>query len=419
MMTTPTKKGQQAGSSKDVPQKHHRRRAMTSKEILDMKKALKDTPKKSRPGIMISDPSSETTIREIVLEETSVFKQQKFITQPATEKFWDQNLTEWQNKMEQVKVYIIINNNKLSQGEVDIICLAAFNYTFWESTLPNVQDTKLIETINRKLPTPGYNPAKGISWLVKPWPTVVEYITKGDIYDLPQAEIQEETDPVQRKLFEKPWEIDDSDIEDDLEKEQSLGSIEELISEIITLKTLLEETMDANQKLQDRVKYLEKKYTKGKKKITFEDEIVDISSDGDDEGEEPSRKTRNPTPSMLEYEQITGIKQRVGQLSKELKNATNFAKIRDPPVCNGKDPKWRSPTQFDDWFADVVDWLDLQRIDVRKPLPLGRVGCLLSENAKLWYRRYREKNPEESWNLHEFILILRSKLVPTTAPNKL
>ena len=65
--------------------------------------------------------------------------------------------------------------------------------------------------------------------------------------------------------------------------------------------------MDANQKLQDRVKQLEKKYNKGKKKITFEDEIVDISSDGDYEGEEPSRRTREPTPSMLEYEQITGI----------------------------------------------------------------------------------------------------------------
>jgi len=35
------------------------------------------------------------------------------------------------------------------------------------------------------------------------------------------------------------------------------------------------------------------------------------------------------------------------------------------------------------------------------------------------YRQYREKNPEESWNLHKFILILRSKLVPSTAPDKM
>ena len=245
MMTTPTKKGQQAGSSKDVPQKSHRRMAMTSKEISDMKEALKNTPKKSRPGIMISDPSSETTNREIVLEETSVFKQQKFITKPATEKFWDKNLSEWQNKMEQVKVYIIINNNKLSQGEVDIICLAAFNFTCWESTLPGIQETKLSETINRKLPTPGYNPAKGIPWLVKAWPMLVEYITKGDIYELPQAEIQEEIDPVQRRLFEKPWEIDDSDAEE-FEDDQPPENIQDLVSEVITLKSLLEETMDAN-----------------------------------------------------------------------------------------------------------------------------------------------------------------------------
>ena len=99
MMTTSTKKGQQVGSSKDVPQKYHRRLAMTSKEISNMKKALKNTPKKSRPDITISDPSSETSNREIALEETSVFKKQKFITQLATEKFWDKNLSEWQNKM--------------------------------------------------------------------------------------------------------------------------------------------------------------------------------------------------------------------------------------------------------------------------------------------------------------------------------
>ena len=87
MNTTPTKKCQQAASSKDVPQKSHRRMAITSKEISDMKEALKNTPNKLRPSIMISDPSSDTTRKEIVSEETHVFKKQKFITQPATEKF--------------------------------------------------------------------------------------------------------------------------------------------------------------------------------------------------------------------------------------------------------------------------------------------------------------------------------------------
>jgi len=129
-----------------------------------MKEALKNKPKEQKPGISLIDTSLETSTREIVLEETSVFREQKFITQKATHKVWDKNLTEWQKKMEQVtsKVYVIINNNKLRQGEVDIICLATFNYITWESTLPIIQETKLKETINRKLPTPGYNPAKGI-----------------------------------------------------------------------------------------------------------------------------------------------------------------------------------------------------------------------------------------------------------------
>ena len=82
---------------------------------------------------------------------------------------------------------------------------------------------------------------------------LVKYINKGDIYELPQAEIQDEIDPVQRKLFEKSWEKDDSD-ESDVEEEQLPESIQELVSEIITLQSLLEETMDANQKLQEQVK---------------------------------------------------------------------------------------------------------------------------------------------------------------------
>jgi len=93
MITIPTKKGQQAGSSKDVPQKFYRRMVMTSKEISDMKEALKNTRKKLRPDIIISDPSSETTNKEIVLEETNVFKKQKFIIQPTIETFCDTNLT--------------------------------------------------------------------------------------------------------------------------------------------------------------------------------------------------------------------------------------------------------------------------------------------------------------------------------------
>ena len=46
---------------------------------------------------------------------------------------------------------------------------------------------------------------------------LMEYINKGDIYELLQAEIQDETDLVQRTLFEKPCEKDDSD-ESDLEE---------------------------------------------------------------------------------------------------------------------------------------------------------------------------------------------------------
>ena len=107
---------------------------------------------------------------------------------------------------------------------------------------------------------------------------------------------------------------------------------------MLTLKALLEATMDTNQKLQDRVKYMENKCTKAKKKIILEDEIVDISSD-DDKDDEASRTAKEPTLSMLAYEEITGIKPRVVKPSIELKDATKYAKIRDLPIRNGKDHK--------------------------------------------------------------------------------
>ena len=76
---------------------------------------------------------------------------------------------------------------------------------------------------------------------------------------------------------------------------------------MLTLKVLLEETMDTKQKLQDRVKYLEKKCTKGKTKIMFKDESIDISNNDNNEGDKPATRTTEPIPSMLAYEQATGI----------------------------------------------------------------------------------------------------------------
>ena len=383
-MMTP-KKSQQVGSIKDVPKKSTRRRqAMTSDEINEMKELLKNTPKKTRPGISPIDPSVETNTKIIVLKGSEVFIGKRLTTPEAPEQFWERNLTEWENKMEQVRIYCTINNTKLDQEEVDIICQATLNYISWHSSLANIQDIKLKETINRPLPSPGYNPAKGIPWLVAVWPLLVEYMAKGDIYELPQAEIQGEKEPARRRLFEKPRITDIEEKEED-EEEQEFpeDSSYSLVQEILNLKALLEDALKMNQKFQQRIRFLEEKYVKGKKKITFDNELVELSSD-DSEGEEPSQRAREPTPSMLEYEKITGIKQRVGKPSKELQDATKYAKIIDPPMCNGKDQKWRSPQQFDYWFSDIVDWLELQRIDIRKPLAFARVGSLFEETAKVW-----------------------------------
>jgi len=90
-----------------------------------------------------------------------------------------------------------MNNKKLIQEKLTIICLATFNYISWESMLPTMQETKLKEIINKKLAIPGYNRAKGILRLGP-------HITKQDICELRQVQIQNEIDTVEKKLLEKP-----------------------------------------------------------------------------------------------------------------------------------------------------------------------------------------------------------------------
>ena len=58
-------------------------------------------------------------------------------------------------------------------------------------------------------------------------------------------------------------------------------------------------------------------------------------------------------------------------------------------------------------------------MDIRKSTALERIGCLLDDGPKIWYRQCKEKTPQKEWNIHAFILILRTKLIPTTAADNL
>ena len=122
---------------------------------------------------------------------------------------------------------------------------------------------------------------------------------------------------------------------------------------------------------------------------------------------------------MLECQKISGIKQTVGKIDKEWKTAAKYAKIVNPKICNGKGEDWKNPQKFDNWFEDVLDWARLQKMDIRKTTALERIGCLLDDGPKIWYRQYKEKTPQKEWNIHAFILMLSTKLIPTTAADKL
>ena len=58
-------------------------------------------------------------------------------------------------------------------------------------------------------------------------------------------------------------------------------------------------------------------------------------------------------------------------------------------------------------------------MDIRKPAALERIGCLLDNGLKIWYRQDKEKTPQGEWNIHAFMLMLRTKLMSTTAADKL
>ena len=105
----------------------------------------------------------------------------------------------------------------------------------------------------------------------------------------------------------------------------------------------------------------------------------DNESDQETAAEESDRSVSEITPSMAEWEEITGQKQR--STSGKTKKPNKLAKIRDPGNCDGKADKWRDAITFDQYGQLIIKWLKWQEYDIQSEDALERASVLMTGSA--------------------------------------
>ena len=127
-----------------------RRKAMTSEEIDKEKKQLHAIPKKTRGNVRIEvNENKQQETRQIMLHTSNVFSNITFTILRETTQFCDEKLIEIVKKMEQVRVYCIINCDKLRTEENLILCTVVFNTIQYDISGTFQIDTSLNHTIIR------------------------------------------------------------------------------------------------------------------------------------------------------------------------------------------------------------------------------------------------------------------------------
>jgi hypothetical protein len=122
MASTPTKKGQHKS-------KKERRNAMTTEEMEEMKRNLLNTPKKERGKLRPENKDVSKVEKSITLQAARTFPRQIFTTPLETQEFWERELPEIEKRLKQMRVYCIINNDKLDQQEMQTLCTAVFTFS--------------------------------------------------------------------------------------------------------------------------------------------------------------------------------------------------------------------------------------------------------------------------------------------------
>lgn len=101
----------------------------------------------------------------IVRTATSRFARQVYLTASASAQYWDANVADLTTKMVQAKQYFIIYNGKLTEKEMQNICLVTYKYICFMSAQPNYTGDQLDESdmILGKLDPPWYNINKDVA----------------------------------------------------------------------------------------------------------------------------------------------------------------------------------------------------------------------------------------------------------------
>ena len=162
------------GSSSTIPQtpqkkqerpkksKKGRRLVMNPEEIKQLKEKAAQTPQKTRLKLQTQeDPKAAT--RKLTIPNTGSIQGGEFTTPRMNDTEWERYRPIWENYMNQVMIYCVLNQNNFTQEEMEIIQEGVFKYMAWNTIdIWDTVDTKLPETIQKELPAPHYNPTKGI-----------------------------------------------------------------------------------------------------------------------------------------------------------------------------------------------------------------------------------------------------------------
>ena len=125
----------------------------------------------------------------IVLTATNTFVRQEYLSRMAPAKFWHIHFPEWTNKLDQAKQYCIIHNAKLTNTEMENICIVLYKYICFMSILLDYADyqVEVPELILRKLDPPLYNITNGMPSIPQKWPQIQQYLLAGNIYQVVEA----------------------------------------------------------------------------------------------------------------------------------------------------------------------------------------------------------------------------------------
>jgi len=149
---------------------------MNPAEIQQLKDKAAQTPQRTRLRLQTQEDPKATARILVILNKGSI-QGGEFNTPRMNDTEWGRYKTIWEKYMDQIMIYCVINQNNYTQEGMETIQDGVFKYMAWNTIdIWDTVDTRLPQTIQKSMPAPHYNPAKGIPWLVKEWANIEQYL---------------------------------------------------------------------------------------------------------------------------------------------------------------------------------------------------------------------------------------------------